>query len=190
MCRALMNQLYTVQRVDWKKTNMWLSCNDLPGLVGTMLLWKRRGGGSIAVRPHAPQRPRAAASINLHSISCALHSAYTLCLWLQHPHLPFASICAAVISSLSLNSVHTFQPGETNSRVLRPVFLSRSFPQMFSLFRQDVLKWQGHLEDILHVSAVLCEPDTNLYDTINWTKPSESSPARTSQQNWIKASQE
>lgn len=57
-----------------------LSCNDPLGLAGCLflfllccrraLLWKRRG--SITMRPHAPQRPRATASINLLSISCVL----------------------------------------------------------------------------------------------------------------------
>lgn len=76
-----------------EKKSECLSCDDLPGLVGWLrrllrcrwvLLWKRRG--SIAMRPHSPQRPRAAASINLFSISCTLHSTYRLCLWRLLPH--------------------------------------------------------------------------------------------------------
>lgn len=83
-----------------------LSCNDLLGLVGCLflfllccrrvLLWKRRG--SITMRPHAPQRPGAAASINLLSISCVLsvvpieHDYMTTAPILHLPLLPLLSL--------------------------------------------------------------------------------------------------
>lgn len=125
-----------VMMSDWqkkkKKTRDRLSCDDPPGLVGCLflfllccrrvLLWKRRG--SITMRPHTPQRPRAAASINLFSISCALHSAYRLCLWLQAPlPPPPPPLCAAMINCITFiafsSERETFQSSEINGTVWR-----------------------------------------------------------------------
>lgn len=97
--------------VSWDKKKMGLSV--LWWSAWSVLLWKRRG--SITMRPHAHQRPRAAASINLHSVS-VLHSAYRPCWWLQPPVLLL--FCAAVISCSTFISfaseTETFQSSKIN----------------------------------------------------------------------------
>ena len=143
------------KKKERKKTRDCLSSDDTPGLVGCLilfllccrrwLLWKRRG--SFTVRPHAPQRPGAAASINLLSISCALHSAYRLCLWLQPARLPPPRLCAAAMINCFtlLHSIQTqryFTPVKLTAVCLVSVFLPKASQSCNDVFikQTDVLK--------------------------------------------------